>query len=282
LDTWKPEWGTLWSKIDGQKNQDDDTGSGVLISGWQDSAVVKFATTIHTGREWTIREHKKPRDSSTSAAITKAPFEQFPTGFVYKSCSKAGCPRKEYVHRRLLPIPAMVDDYNHFMNGVDIADQLRAKFTTEQQTHRTWLPLFYFCLDTTIVNAYLLSMAHWNPTVATKKKIHSTHRAFREKLVNALLTQYTSAPPARIYQSPTTLPIAQLDRPLKIHQKIQGEPRKCFYCRFSKNMCHVQLGHIGGAKASIKIRMTRTLCRHCSIYLCADCFIPFHNFKSIQ
>jgi hypothetical protein len=50
-------------------------------------------------------------------------------------------------------------DYNHFMNGVDIADQLRAKFTTEQRTHRTWLPLFY-CLDTSIVNAYIHFMAY--------------------------------------------------------------------------------------------------------------------------
>jgi hypothetical protein len=46
------------------------------------------------------------------------------------------------------------------MNGVDIADQLQAKFTTEQQTVRTWLPLFYFCLDTAVVNAYLLFMAN--------------------------------------------------------------------------------------------------------------------------
>jgi len=32
LEGWKPEWGTLWSKIDGQKNKDDNKGSGVLIS----------------------------------------------------------------------------------------------------------------------------------------------------------------------------------------------------------------------------------------------------------
>jgi hypothetical protein len=29
----------------------------------------------------------------------------------------------------------MVDDYNYFMNGVDLVDQLWAKFTTKQQTH---------------------------------------------------------------------------------------------------------------------------------------------------
>jgi hypothetical protein len=86
--------------------------------------VVKLATTIHIGKEWTCRDCKKPRDSSTSAAITKAPFEEFPTSIIYKHCSKAGRLCKEYVHHCLLPIPAMVDDYNHFINGVDIADQL--------------------------------------------------------------------------------------------------------------------------------------------------------------
>jgi len=39
----------------------------VLVSAWQDSAVVKFATTIHTGKEWTNRERKKPRDSVIDA-----------------------------------------------------------------------------------------------------------------------------------------------------------------------------------------------------------------------
>ena len=109
----------------------------MLISGWQDSAIVKFATTIHTRKEWIIREHKKQRGTSTNAAVTKAPFEAFPTSSTHKITSKPGRQRKDYVHRRPLPIPGMVDDYNHFMNSVDIADQLRATFTTEQQTHRT-------------------------------------------------------------------------------------------------------------------------------------------------
>jgi len=48
FDTWKPEWGTLWSKIYGPLENTDKT---TLISAWQDSAIVKFAATIHTGKE---------------------------------------------------------------------------------------------------------------------------------------------------------------------------------------------------------------------------------------
>jgi hypothetical protein len=61
---------------------------------------------------------------STSAAITKVPFEAFPSSPTPKKAAKLGRQRKEYVHRWLLLIPGMVDDYNYFMNGVDIADQL--------------------------------------------------------------------------------------------------------------------------------------------------------------
>jgi len=277
-ETWKPAWGTLWSQI-----QDNDTGSGVLISLWQDSGVVKLATTIHQGTEWVVQERKKPRDSSSSAAITKAPFEVFPTIRALKP-AQTGRKKQEYVHVRPLPIPKMVDDYNHFMNGVDIADQLRATFTTEQQTSRTWMPLFYYLLDTAICNAYILS-EHYRkskPSYDPKKRIRGTHRAFRKALIDALLLQYKVAP-TRIYTNPRHLPISRLDQPIQIHMKKKASyPGKCLFCRFSKDMCQVRLGHIGGIGTGMKVRMTRTLCNHCGIYLCGNCFNPFHKFKSVQ
>jgi hypothetical protein len=108
-------------------------GEEVLISLWQDNGVVKFATTIYNRTEWIIRKHKKPRDTSSSAAIVKAPFEVFPLPGALNPTQK-GRKKKEYVHVRPLLIPKMIDDYNNFINGVDIADQLRAKFSTEQKT----------------------------------------------------------------------------------------------------------------------------------------------------
>jgi hypothetical protein len=38
-----------------------------------------------------------------------------------------------YEHTRTLPIPSAIDDYNWYMGRVDIADQLRASFTTQQR-----------------------------------------------------------------------------------------------------------------------------------------------------
>jgi len=97
----------------------------------------------------------------------------------------------------------MVDDYNYFMNGVNIADQLRARFTTKQQTSRTWMLLFYYLLDTAICNAYILS-EHYRktrPSYDPKKRVRGTHQAFCESLIHALLIQFKIAP-LRIYINP--------------------------------------------------------------------------------
>jgi hypothetical protein len=77
LEAWKPKWGTLWSKMDGKIDKSGDIGCGVLVSAWQDSAVVKFCSTIHYGTEWTVQERKKPKDTSSNSVVTKAPFISF-------------------------------------------------------------------------------------------------------------------------------------------------------------------------------------------------------------
>jgi len=42
------------------------------------------------------------------------------------------------------------------MNGVDQADQLRASYPTQLKALSNWLPLFFWILDTSIVNSFLL------------------------------------------------------------------------------------------------------------------------------
>src|SRR3954451_18246919 len=42
------------------------------------------------------------------------------------------------------------------MGGVDIADQHRQYYSTQITTGRTWMPLFFWLLDTAIINSYLI------------------------------------------------------------------------------------------------------------------------------
>ena len=186
---------------------------------------------------------------------------------------------KEYVHVRPLPIPQMVDDYNHFMNGVDIADQLRARFSTQLQSSRTWMPVFYYLLDTAIGNAYILSEHHRKSKGF--KYVSGTHRAFREALIEELLVQY-KIEPARKYVNGRHLPVCRLDRPETIHQKATTSYcGSCHFCRFRRDMLENRLGIIGEIGANRNVRQTQVMCAHCQVYLCKKCFTLFHDFKSI-
>ncbi|RHZ72562.1 hypothetical protein Glove_242g165 [Diversispora epigaea] len=87
-----------------------DTLSGVVNNNvlavlWMDNGPVTMLTTIHeiNGSENRIeRIRRRPRETSTNAAKVHA---------IFGNASK-----------KALPIPCIIDNYNHFMGGVDIAD----------------------------------------------------------------------------------------------------------------------------------------------------------------
>jgi len=81
-------------------------------------------------------------------------------------------------------IPKAIDDYNHHIKGVDQADSLRANLTCHRgQNYRTWWPLFYFLLDVSCANAYLL----WKWSSELDSTSHRSHRDFMMALCTQLL-----------------------------------------------------------------------------------------------
>jgi hypothetical protein len=114
FDTWEIAWGTLHSKIVPTINTLlVDLEPTTLVSVWQDSNKVGLCTTIHNGTEWINRMRKKPKNTSTSASITKQPFRTFSTLLD----ESKGREKEEFEHTRLLPIPVAIDGYNRFMGG---------------------------------------------------------------------------------------------------------------------------------------------------------------------
>lgn len=61
-----------------------------------------------------------------------------------------------------------ISDYNKHMGGVDKFDQYMANYSISQKSRRWWLKLFYYMIDTAIVNSFILYKESCN----TMKKIY--------------------------------------------------------------------------------------------------------------
>jgi len=71
-------------------------------------------STIHIieGEESKVhKERRKPRETSSNSQKVRSVFGN--------------------ATHKTLSIPKMIDDYNHHMGGVDIADQLRSYYSTQ-------------------------------------------------------------------------------------------------------------------------------------------------------
>jgi len=83
--------------------------------------------TVHRADDYVMRPRRRPALTSTNAKMARKPF--------------GSETQKE------LEIPRYIDDYNHNMNSVDIANQLRQAYEIHRTGYRTWLPLFYWVLN---------------------------------------------------------------------------------------------------------------------------------------
>ena len=84
-----------------------------------------------------------------------------------------------------MDIPEFIDQYNLYMCGVDVADQLRSYYTTQRVHRKTWKPLFYFLFDTIVGNCYKLS-SYCTADGHLRTDSHAAfRRAFRRALFNA-------------------------------------------------------------------------------------------------
>ena len=140
------DWGKLYSYLSKDKR--------VLELAWKDQNVVLFMTTMSNGQKKIKRLRRRPAKTATNARTSRAVFSQ----------DKA---RKE------LLIPEFIDQYNHYMNGVDNADQLRCYYSTQRVHFKSWKPLWHFLLDTTITNSY--KIAYYTP-----ERVERVQKTFQE------------------------------------------------------------------------------------------------------
>ena len=73
--------------------------------------------------------------------------------------STSTVPRRTGAVRNLIPTSPIHLEYTTYMRGVDVADQLRASYSCQTRSHKWWHRIFWFLLDTTVVNMYIYYLA---------------------------------------------------------------------------------------------------------------------------
>jgi hypothetical protein len=59
-----------------------------------------------------------------------------------------------------LQIPSFINNYNHFINSVDLTNQFQEVYKLHRITLCTWWPLFYWLINVIYMNAYWLYILH--------------------------------------------------------------------------------------------------------------------------
>ena len=200
------EWGRLYTSV----SKDEE----VLEFAWKDQNVVLFMSTVHDGKILVKRQRRRPGKTSTNAASSRAVFGVKAVKDLF--------------------IPEFIDNYNHFMGGVDQADQLRSYYLTQRTHLKTWKPLWHFLLDTAIINAY--KIAHKDPRRPFGEPWnHDTHKRFRSKLISQLFAKSERLYEFGTHRQALHQPLHQLvHRAHAVDHKelvrLPGKPKNCFVC----------------------------------------------------
>ena len=164
---------------------------------------------------------------------------------------KRGAPNTTY------PKPIAIQEYTEHFSGVDKNDQLRSYYGISCKARKWWKYLFWFCLDVTAINAYILCRDA--PGGPRKKPL--SHLDFQLELVTGLINNYSS----RKRQAPMLINPPLIKKPTQhVLSKINSKrgKRNCVVC--AKGPERTSTGQ--------KIQ---------SYWLCKErgCFGKFHNFQ---
>src|SRR5436189_3323173 len=127
-----------------------------------------------------------------------------------------------------LKIPDFINMYNHLMNSVDQADQIRTYYRTNQRNYHTWKPLWNYLFQTTVCNAALIWIDQGH---STKKK--GGHLKFRTKLALQLMahsssSKYTSPVDGfRVHTNLVSHIIIRRDGCSGMHEIISRDTKEC-------------------------------------------------------
>lgn len=173
-----------------------------------------------------------------------------------------------------VPRPFAVKEYNAFMGGVDLADMLIELYRTDHKSKRWYMRIFYWMMDVSIVNGWLLYKCHC-AQLSIKRRLSLL--AFRMQIAQTLAHLKSNplkrrsgmaaeagiVPAKHLIHSPVTPgPTVDVRYDGMNHWPQYGEKKKKKRCKFCK------FGY------------TFLYCAKCNMHLCLlpsrNCFKAFH------
>ena len=114
-------------------------------------------TTGHLPTEKITRDRKQPKKTFTNSSIAKEVFDG--------------------QHRKQLEIPLFIDCYNHYMNSVDTANQLRATATVHfSRNEKEFFPGMFWSIDMILTNCWKIYKSLYGPFLSSNNiRRRNTH-----------------------------------------------------------------------------------------------------------
>ena len=139
---------------------------------WIDSSIVKMVSNVHMGTKDEVI--MKPRKEEKR--INE--FNRKHMRLVWGDD-----------HVVSIKIPTLINDYNMWMLGVDLVDQLIAYYQPKICCRQTWMPLLLHCLDIIQVNSYILNKETFYLHPLVENEEVDSHKQFLIEFVNSFICQ---------------------------------------------------------------------------------------------
>lgn len=161
-----------------------------------------------------------------------------------------------------VPCPTLLVDYNNNMNFVDVFDQYRTTYCIDRKSRKWWHRIFFFLIDASIVNAYIINKVMGEKTLTMKD--------FRRQVIDGLIGN-TLVRNINTTSTELSIPIKK-KKPLQpncvrlsenAHQPVRTTRRRCAFCSTKKSD-----------------NRTNWKCSTCNVPLCLgkmkNCFQKYH------
>ena len=215
------------------------------------------------GRALIVYDRRRPRATSTAAKSVRAEFGD--------------------AVRKNLAIPCSINEYNHKMGQVDLADQYRAGNPGRRRIRRGgWHALWKFIYNTILVNSYLLSSYVGGRVTGSGHE--KGQREFREKLTSQLfeLARAEALKQKRAVSYTKRPVVATREQHVQVHREREQD---CCGCSLTgqlrePSLKRKALGELStNQNAPKRPRASVYGCKVCDVSLCKEgpCWKAYHD-----